>query len=85
MAQLQIHDSYKFPQNVDLIDEGLVVLDTLFLNDLDGHIVRVFSVLRQVHLPECSICQFLREVIHFLDLSLVSLLAKQGGFTFGSF
>jgi len=33
-------------QDVDLIDERLVIFDTLFLYDLDRHIVQVFSVLR---------------------------------------
>ena len=65
--------TYQLAQNVDLIDESLVVLYTSLLNYLDGKLLIRSPVLRQVHLSEGSISQFLLEVIDLLDLALVSI------------
>jgi hypothetical protein len=48
-------DTYEDFEDVDLIDEGGVVLDLFLLNCLDGKLLVAFSVLSQVHDAETTV------------------------------
>lgn len=62
--------TYEDFKDVDLVDEGGVIFDLLFLDGLDRELLVTFAVLRQVHDAEPSISKLLLERVDFLDVAL---------------
>lgn len=62
---------FKFFENVDFVDEGLVVLYTPFLDDFDSKLLFSLSVFGQVHLTKSTVGELGLEVIGFFDLTFV--------------
>ena len=63
-------ETYEDFEDVDLIDEGSVVLHFLLLDGLDGELLMTLTMLGKVHNTETSIRQLLLERVDLFDVSL---------------
>lgn len=61
--------TYKDFENVDLVNEGRVILDLLLLNGLNRKLLLALTVLGQVHDAEAAIGKLLLERIDFFDVA----------------
>ena len=62
--------TYEHFEDVNLVNEGGVVLDLFLLDCLDGKLLSTFTMLCQVYDTEAAICELLLERINFLDVAL---------------
>ena len=71
MSQLYaVLATYKYFQDVNLVDKSGVVLHFLFLDGLNGELLMTLSVLSQINDSKTAIGQFLLEGIDLFDVSL---------------
>lgn len=63
-------ETYENFKDVDLVDEGSVVLHFLLLDGLNGELLMALTVLGKVHYTETSVRQLLLERVDLFDVSL---------------